>query len=335
MSDPQKTDSHSPLRTVISTIRQIAGSRDEVHSRDGSSKGIAIFLSIVASILIWFMISMRESYSVVQDLPTTVVNVPQDLALRTPPPEAVRVQMEGRGWQLLKLITSPQAIRLDASTPTVDLFRAAAESLPSDVRPQSVSPPEIRFRMEERLYRKLPVEVHASVKTIAPFDLTRPVRALPESVAVSGAASIVSSLESWKTEHYERERVKESFTAFVSLDDTLNGLVQLDRAGVLLQADVTEFTEHKRLLDVKVTDAPATASRFQLMPNRVSVRYTIPLSQFEISAVSDSFYASVPYDVILADTTGRVEPSIHVPSNLAVKDLIVETPRLQYYVILE
>jgi hypothetical protein len=189
--------------------------------------------------------------------------------------------------------------------------------------------------MEERLYRKLPVEVDASVKTIAPFDLTRPVRALPESVAVSGAASIVSSLESWKTEHYERERVKESFTAFVSLDDTLNGLVQLDRAGVLLQADVTEFTEHKRLLDVKVTDAPATASRFQLMPNRVSVRYTIPLSQFEISAVSDSFYASVPYDVILADTTGRVEPSIHVPSNLAVKDLIVETPRLQYYVILE
>jgi hypothetical protein len=335
MSESPKSDSRTVLSTIVSAVRQLSVSRDEVHERDRSSKGIAIFLSVVASILIWFMISMRESYSVVRDFPTTVVNVPQDRALRAPPPEAVRVQLEGRGWQLLKLITSPQAIRLDASTPTVDLFRATSESLPSDVRAQSVNPPEVRLRMEERLFRRLPIDVQATVKTVAPFDLVRPVRALPDSVAVSGAATIVESLASWKTKPLERDNVKESFTAYVELDDTLNGLVDVDRAGVLLQVEVAEFTEHKRLLDVKVTDAPPSASRFQLMPNRVSVRYTIPLSQFEVSAVSDSFYATVPYDLILADTTGRVVPSIRIPEDLAVKDLIVETPRLQYYVILE
>ena len=53
------------------------------------------------------------------------------------------------------------------------------------------------------------------------------------------------------------------------------------------------------------------------------------------SAISDSFYATVPYPVIVADTTGRVEPSIHIPADMVVKDLVVETPHLQYYVILE
>jgi len=104
---------------------------------------------------------------------------------------------------------------------------------------------------------------------------------------------------------------------------------------VLLDVEVAEFTENRRLLDVKVIDAPPSASRFQLMPNRVSVRYVVPLSDFERSAVSDSFYATVPYDVIIADTTGRVEPSVHLPPALVIKDLVIETPRLQYYVILE
>lgn len=335
MSESKKSESKSALSHLFTAARQLSGSGGGGHDRDGSSKGIAIFLSVVASILIWFMISMRESYSVVRNFPTAVVNLPKERALRSPPPAEVRVQMEGRGWQLLKLITSPQAIRLDASSPTVDLYRATAESLPSDIRTQSVSPPEIRLHMEERVFRRLPVLVVAHIETTPPYDLVHPVRTLPDSVAVSGAASIVASLDGWKTKEFERKNVKESFTRYVPLSDTLKGLVDLDFSNVLLQVEVAEFTENRRLLDVKVTNAPDAANRYELMPNRVSVRYTVPINQFEASAVSDSFYATVPYPLIVADTTGRVEPQIHVPRNLTVKDLIVETPRLQYYVILE
>lgn len=330
MSESRKSDSKSIISHLFTVARQLSSS-----GRDGSSKGIAIFLSIVASILIWFMISMRESYSVVRNFPTTVVNIPKDRALRSPPPAEVRVQLEGRGWQLLKLITSPQKIRLDASTPTVDLYRATAESLPSDVRPQSVSPPEIRLRMEERAFRRLPVEIVADIKTVEPYDLVHPVRALPESVAVAGAASIVASLDGWKTKPFERDKVNESFSEYVPLSDTLKGLIDLDFSNVLLEAEVAEFTENQRLLDVKVIDAPAAANRYELMPDRVSIRYTVPITQFEASAISDSFYATVPYPLIVADTTGRVQPNIHIPADMVVKDLVVETPRLQYYVILE
>ena len=108
------------------------------------------------------------------------------------------------------------------------------------------------------------------------------------------------------------------------------GLVQ-----VATIAEITEFTENKRLLDVSVIDAPPGVSRFRLIPEQVAVRYTVPIDQFEAAAVTDSFYAIVSYDDILADTTGRVSPYIVTPPELTVRDLHVETPRLQYYVILD
>lgn len=333
MSESSKTDSKSVVSHIVAAARQLSVSRDPDPGRDDSSRWIAVVLCVVASMLIWFMISMRESYSVVRDFPTTVVNIPEDRALRTPPPSAVRVQIEGRGWQLLKLVTSTQAIRLDASSPVVDLFRATAESLPPDVRPQSVSPPEVRLSMEDKVSRRVAITVDANVVTIPPYDLVRPVRAIPESVYVSGAASIVAGIRSWPTVRFERENVNESFTASVRLAG--DRLIDVDVSAVVIQAEVAEFTENRRLLEVRVTDAPPAASRFQLMPDKVSVRYTVPLAQFESSVVSDSFYATVPYHVIVEDTTGRVEPQVKFPKTLALKDLVVETPRLQYYVILE
>ncbi|MFV1981369.1 MAG: hypothetical protein ACC655_09470, partial [Rhodothermia bacterium] len=72
-----------------------------------------------------------------------------------------------------------------------------------------------------------------------------------------------------------------------------------------------------------------------LIPDQVSVRYRVPITQFEASAVTDSFYATVSYRDILQDTTGRVSPTIRLPRNIVIKDLNIETPRLQYYVVLE
>ena len=87
--------------------------------------------------------------------------------------------------------------------------------------------------------------------------------------------------------------------------------------------------------NVLVTGAPGGDNRFRLIPDQVNVTYRVPISQFEASAVADSFYATVSYSDILSDTTGRVSPRIKVPAEIVVKDLHIETPRLRYYVVLD
>ena len=58
------------IKQIITALRIPGGYQGE---HDDSSSGLAIFTSIMAALLIWFMISMQESYSIVRDFPVTVV----------------------------------------------------------------------------------------------------------------------------------------------------------------------------------------------------------------------------------------------------------------------
>ena len=51
-------------------------------------------------------------------------------------------------------------------------------------------------------------------------------------------------------------------------------------------------------------------------PATVEVTYRIPLSQYEAALEAPDFFATVSYEAILADTTGRVQPEIHQPELL-------------------
>jgi YbbR domain-containing protein len=294
-----------------------------------------VTLSLIIAAMIWFMISMRESYSVVQDVDTRVVNVPSDEALVDYPPSSVQVQLEGQGWQLLKMYTRPQPILLNAASDRVDLLRAASESFPSEITAQSVSPPQIELLLEPLEKKKVPIELQAELETSPPYDLLRNARVEPDSVEISGARSLIEGIDSWPTAHFSRDDINASFTEPLSLANLHGGLVALSPSTTLLIVAVTEFTEDERDIEVRVTGAPSADQRVRLIPDRVTVRYTVSLQEFERAKATDSLYATVAYTDILADTTGRIEPRIHLPENLSIRGLTVETPRLQYYLILD
>jgi len=320
------------IKQIITALRVPGGYQGE---HDDSSSGLAIFTSIMAALLIWFMISMQESYSIVRDFPVMVVNMPPDTALQENLPASVEVLVEGQGWQLLRLYTTLSPIQIDASLGTVDMLRLTAVSLAPDFIPRSVNPAEITLSLEKRTTRMIPIRVRHELQTVPPFNLVREMTAQPESLEVSGAVSVLATLEYWPTEVLRRERVNGSFSVSIVLSDTLSGLVDRSLNQVDAIAEVVEFTENRRLLDVSVIGAPPGASGFRLIPDQVAVRYTVPIRQFEASAVTDSFYAVVRFEDILSDTTGRVSPSVRIPNRIVVRDLHIETSRLQYYVILE
>jgi hypothetical protein len=320
------------IRSLVDSLRVPPGYWEKYEE---SSNGWAVFASIVAAVLIWFMISMRESYSVVRDFQVEFVNLAPDTAFAERPLSSVLVRVEGAGWQLLKLYTTSTPIQVDANERDVDLFAAAARSLAPDLIPRSVTPAQISLALEQRSSRKVPIELRAQVEVVPPFDLVRQIRLDPDSVEVSGAISVLAQLQSWPTQELEMDRINKSFASKVALSDTLADLVRRSIDDVSAFGEVSEFTENSRMLDVIVSDAPSGQGRFRLIPDQVSIRYRVPIGQFEASAVTDSFFAIVSYFDILSDTTGRVSPTVRIPSDIVVRDLRIDTPRLQYYVVLE
>jgi hypothetical protein len=306
----------------------------ESHQDEPEQKWIAITVCILIALLLWFTLTMQESYTASFDLPTRIINLPNDTALTALPPSRVRVQVRGEGFQLLQLRYNPTAVPINASVDRVDL-EAIGSQLPKGLILETVNPRQFDLRKEPRITRQIPIRLHGEIETPATYDLMSPPQLSPDSVVVSGARSIVNDLSAWPTEPFRVEALRDSLVDRVALKDTLDGLVRLEgTTTTTVTAVARPFTEGSREIDVEVTGVPTTERFVRLDPSTVRVRYRVPLSQYEAAQQVPDFFATVSYEQIRADTTGRIRPEVHLPEDMVLRDVSVLPPVLGYYEVL-
>ena len=300
---------------------------------DSIRRGAAILVSLVVALVLWFTFSMRGTYVLSVRAPVDVAALPEGQALASLPPEDVAVQLQGEGWDLLGLTRRPPTIRLFADAPAVDVLAAVNDAgLPSGVTAQSVQPRTLTLDLDRRVVRELPIRLVRRIETEPTRDLLRPPRLDPDTVRVSGAASLLRGLADWPTETLSRTDVRSSFTAVVALDDTLDALVTRSPRVVTVSVDVGEFTTETAELPVEVTGLPDDIERVRLIPDRVTASFRAPLAE-DMDAL-DGFVARVDYADIARDTTsGSVPVSVRVPRGLDVRDVSLNPNRLEYFIV--
>lgn len=320
------------MRSLFSSTRREVGYSYERPPH----RGVAITLCILISGLLWFTFTMQETYTVVLQLPTVVDNLPADQALVAQPPANVRVSVQGEGWTLLQLYANRPAIRINAANEQVNLEDAVASTdLPKNVRLAGVSPSTLNLRKERRVERRVPIRLRARVDPADTYDYVRAPRIRPDSVRIAGAVSIVSRITDWPTEPRTFTDVKDTLRATVALADTLRGLVQRSVDEVALFAVTQQFTEDDREITIIVTDEPSNQTLVTLVPPTIRVVYKVLFSQYEEARDAPDFFATVSYDAIRSDTTGRVYPVLHLPEDLVLRDVKMIPPSLRYYQRLE
>ena len=62
-----------------------------------------------------------------------------------------------------------------------------------------------------------------------------------------------------------------------------------------------------------------------------TVRYRVLLSDFKKAETAPDFFATVRYDDIRRDTSGRVQPFLNLPSGVVLRDVKFSPPSLRYY----
>ena len=119
----------------------------------------------------------------------------------------------------------------------------------------------------------------------------------------------------------------------VPLADTLAGLVTKAAAvAVTITTRAYHYTEGSRVLNVDVTELPTMTQVVELDPPSVEVRFRVPLSQYDAAYEAEDFFATVSYESIRKDTTGRISPQIHLPPDLLLH-LVETSPRtLEYFI---
>ena len=302
-----------------------------------SRRGLAMLLSVVVAVVLWFSFSMRDSYTVPMRVPVEVVTTPEGTALAARPPDSVSAVLEGEGWTLLGLRRSPPAIRVYAEGATVDLLAALRDprTLPTGVTVQSVQPATIELALDTRTSRRLPIRLRRRVGLAPPHDLLRPPRLRPDSVRVTGAQSLLGGLSDWPTELFVAEDVDESLTRTVALGDTFGGLLTPAVRQTVVDLDVGEFTVGRRALPVEVVNLPPSVAGVRFEPAEVVAEYRVPLAgdAYGRAERSDAFRAVVDWgDIVRDSTSGTVPVAARWPGDLTLRDVTLEPGRVGYFV---
>ena len=292
-------------------------------------RAIAIAVCFLISAVLWFTFTLQDTHTVSMTIPTTVQNSEGAQALTTLPPEAVSAEVEGGGTSLLRFYWSDPRVAVGAENGQVSVEERVQAQLPRGSRLKSVSPTTLNLSREARLTRTVPVRLCGRVETPATHDLMHPPRIQPESVRVSGARSLVENVEAWPTERVDVTNLTDSLHRRVALADTLGGLVTRFAESVTLRAQARQFTEGIRSINVRVTGGPENT--VTLDPSSIRVRYRTLVEDYQRAQRTDQFYATVSYGQIRADTSGRVDPRLHTPPGLEIRDVEMYPSALRYY----
>lgn len=321
--------------SLLSRFQALLGQSSDSQSAYDTpgSKGWVVTLCILAACVLWFAFSMQETYVQVLEFPIEVQNLSDDEALAVKPPESVRVQLEGEGIQILRLYYNPPSLPVDANVARVDLGLTAPEIV-KNVSIQSVTPRQVDVAVEERIQKRVPVDLRISLAFAPGFRQIGPITASPDSVTVSGARSRIESIDSWPTETRNLGEMRSNLDAPVALIDSLVGLVDVDLTEVTVRADIEAFTEARRTVEVRVAGLPPE-TEVTFDPPVVTVIYQVPITEYDAVMEATEFFALVPYDDIIRDTLGRVFPMLRLPEGFNVRNPRFEPEALTYYVVRE
>lgn len=301
-----------------------------------SRRGLAMLLSGVVAVVLWFSFSMRETYSTTLRVPIEIARTPPGQSLSRVPARSATVTLQGEGWTLLSLSRADPVIRVYADGPRVDLVAALQESgLPAGVQVQGVQPQTLELSLDVQTSRRLPIRLRRDIRTVPAYDLLRPPRLQPDSVVVTGAQSLLGGLDEWPTRVLRADDVSRDLTRTVALADTFGGLLSPSAQATLVQIDIGEYTEANRDLDVEVENLPPDVLGVRFDPARVRATFRVPVEgeTYGRAETLPTFRAVVDYFDIARDTTdGEVPVSARWPADLDIRDVTLSPARVEYFI---
>jgi len=305
----------------------------------------ALFFSLIASILIWLIISLSENYYLPveyitcasqsqETLSICVSGLDEDSVLTEPLPEVIRTTLYGPGINLLvqrlraRYWSSPITFNSDAEVLETQLLLR----IPEEVSIESIIPEKIDFQKEAKIKRKIPIESRIIFVSRPPHFFVGEHQLNPDTILVSGPASVVSQILSWPTMPDTVFGVNDTVYYSVDLADSLSGLVRINTETTTVRKLAPQYTEgQKGQVKVEIEGIPNANNTVQIEPGVVTIRYQVPLGKFYEAEQSPLIRAFVSYNQIFNDTTGHVEPRLEYPSELMLRQVSISPNRLRYY----
>ena len=192
-----------------------------------------------------------------------------------------------------------------------------------------VKPDSLRIEMGPTERKRVPVVLDCLASFREGYGQVGPTSVAPDSVTLTGAATVLRDIDGWKTEHRVFENLRGSLDAEVALASADPYEIGFSVPAVRIAILVEPFAE-KIIpgLPVQVSAVPANREVI-LIPPRIEIVVRAGIRQLSALSAAD-FRVETSYVEIAADSTGAIDTDVTCPAGV---QLVTKRPdHLQYIV---
>lgn len=262
---------------------------------------------IIASIL-WFLNNLNKDYSAELTYPVKYINFPEGKYPVLKLPSHLQLEVKAKGFALLgySIRTSFLPITFNVSTycnhlqkrddifeytlNTNDIKDKIGSQLSTDIKLVNVYPEEIVFKFAAAVHKKVAIRPTLDYTLKRQYILNR-VISIPDSILISGPATIIDTLKYVTTAPLTLENVGKNISKTLKLVPVEDCSFKEESAEVVL--DVEQFTEAKRTISITPLHVPDSVN-IRLFPPTVNISYDVGLSKYE-KVTDNDFVFSVEY----------------------------------------
>lgn len=217
------------------------------------------------AVLTWFLVINGDTFDHNFTIPIQMQKDSDDYIVKNQLPKTARVNMRGRGWNLIALGLFKRA-RLEFQVPMktgTQIFIPTSDNVvlsgwATDISVREIlSPDTLYVTLERAITKKVPIKLAIQIKTVPGYTLEDSVRIDPPFVQVYGPRSLVDTLSFIATEKGIWNGLNKPFKREIRLVQPFEQLLEMraDRAAV--SGDVQKLLEKKlTAIPVKVINLP-------------------------------------------------------------------------------
>ncbi len=276
---------------------------------------VLVFLFFLAvSAIIWFLNALGREYTTQLSYPVRYTNYPDNMVLAGELPSSLELTVNAYGYTILRHYVGRRMLPIVFDVNSFSLNRMPetdtrnfyvlssvaagriAGQLGSEIEILDIRPDTLVFRFTNMITDRLPVKPVLELQFEQQFMVRGDIVVEPDSVSVSGPATIVDTMTFVPTLALRKSGVNKPVNEMVRLQE--QGRVNLSENRVRVSVPVEQFTESSMRIPIEIMNLPDTLI-MKTFPSVVSVSYHVALSDFE-RANAQHFRAVVDYENVPA-----------------------------------
>ena len=243
-----------------------------------------LMVCIGVAFVFWLLVKLSQTYTTEKEV-VFQFDVPDEKALTLLPPDDVKVQLEGRGWDLMFDYFSKSKVYLLFDMQEENRIRLNWLQLRSLIQ-RNLSSTEIKIteinydnlslNLEDKMKKKIPLKLQTRLAFEPQYQLKDAIQIEPDSLIITGPKSLVENIESWNTDSLILLNLKAPKKVKLQ-PETPPREIQLNIKELEADLPIEQFTEKSLFVPILAKNA---VDSIRIFPERIKIYCVVGLSKY-------------------------------------------------------